>query len=37
VAAAPVYELIMLKGNATSDYVTKRIGDRQVVGFSYLV
>lgn len=26
VAAAPADELIMLKGNATADYVTKRIG-----------
>lgn len=34
VAAAPADELIMLKGNATADYVTKRIGGRQVLGFS---
>jgi hypothetical protein len=29
-AAAPAHELIMLKGNAKADYVTQRVGDRQV-------
>jgi hypothetical protein len=34
VAAAPAHELIMLKGNVTADYVTQRIGNRQVIGYS---
>ena len=32
--AAPAHELIMLKGDAAADYVTQRLGARQVVGFS---